>query len=329
MPTAAPNARYDIPWKLALTHAIYDFLDFFFPDIGTEVDRKKRPRFRDKELVAAGYGAAPDVMVADKLVEVFLRDGSAKWVLIHIEVQAQRDTALTRRVFDYNYRISKEYGRPVASLVILADEDNNWRPDSFQEQSFGVTTTFFFRTAKLLDYAADMDALAASHNPFAWLISAHLRTQQAHHDADKLYTAKWLMTRALFQHGWRRKRIIVLFTVINWMMALPALQEECYLQEVLQLREERAMELLNQWEQMCVDRGLKKGLEQGMEQGLEQGLEQGRKEGAVALLAKQLTRRFGPLPQAVQRKLAKASLVQVEGWSEVMLEATSLKQVFK
>ncbi|WP_371869556.1 DUF4351 domain-containing protein [Duganella flavida] len=74
-----------------------------------------------------------------------------------------------------------------------------------------------------------------------------------------------------------------------------------------------------------VFRGLKKGLEQGMEQGLKQG----RKQGAVALLERQLARRFGPLPQTVQRKLAKASLEQVDAWGEVVLEATSLKQVFK
>lgn len=133
------------------------------------------------------------------------------------------------------------------------------------------------------------------------------------------------MTRLLFQHGWRRKRIIVLFTVINWMMALPELQQERYLQEVLQLREERDMELLNQWEQMCVDKGMKKGLEQG----LERGLEQGRKQGAVALLERQLAQRFGPLPKTVQRKLAKASLAQVEAWSDLLLEASTMKQVFE
>ncbi|MYM21579.1 hypothetical protein GTP46_02820 [Duganella sp. FT135W] len=57
MSNTAPNGRYDMPWKLALTHAVYDFLDFFFPDIGVEIDRKKRPRFRDKELAALGFGA--------------------------------------------------------------------------------------------------------------------------------------------------------------------------------------------------------------------------------------------------------------------------------
>ncbi|MYM36834.1 hypothetical protein GTP44_24355 [Duganella sp. FT50W] len=42
-------------------------------------------------------------MVADKLVEVRLLDGGVQWVLIHVEVQAQRDAAMVRRMLDYNY----------------------------------------------------------------------------------------------------------------------------------------------------------------------------------------------------------------------------------
>ena len=105
------------------------------------------------------------------------------------------------------------------------------------------------------------------------------------------------------------------------------------------------MRLYNQLEQMFIDNGLKKGLKQGLEQGLERGLEQGleqglergleqglergRKEGAVALLERQLTQRFGPLPQTASKKLAKASLAQVEAWSDALPGAQSLKQILK
>lgn len=86
----APSARYDLPWKAALTHALRDFVAFFFPELSPRIDWAKRPRFRDKELTGISFNAAPDVMVADKLVEVCLRDGG--WILIHIEIQAQRDS---------------------------------------------------------------------------------------------------------------------------------------------------------------------------------------------------------------------------------------------
>jgi len=213
MPQTTPPARYDLPWKAALTHAFHAFMDFFFPELSPQIDWSKRPRFRDKELAGIGFGAAPDIMVA---------------------------------------------------------------------------------------------------------------------------AAKLQLTRQLFTHRWSRKRIIVLFKVINWMMVLPQSHQRRYWQEVLKLDKEYKMELMNPLEQMFFDdgveaglkQGMEKGLKQGREQGLEQGLEKGRKEGAVALLERQLTQRFGPLPQTARNKLAKASAAQLESWADALLEAQSLKQMF-
>jgi hypothetical protein len=46
-------------------------------------------------------------------------------------------------------------------------------------------------------------------------------------------------------------------------------------------------------------------------------------------LERLLIQRFGPLPQTVHRRLAKASLAQVEAWSDALVTAQSLRQVFK
>jgi hypothetical protein len=249
-------------------------------------------------------------------------------MLLHIEIQAQRDTALAQRVHDYNYRIGKAYRRPVTSLVLLADAVPNWRPDCLYQPLRGSTRTFSFTTAKLLDYTTDIHALAASHNPIAWVTLAHFLTQQAHHDPGALYAAKLHVTKLLFQHRWKPRRIMVLFDVMNWMMVLPESHQRRYWQAVSRLRKEREMKLLNPLEQMFLDDGVKIGLEKGLEKGRQEGLEQGRAQGAVALLERQLTQRFGPLPQAVRRKLDKASLTQVEAWSDALVEAQSLRQVF-
>ena len=162
----------------------------------------------------------------------------------------------------------------------------------------------------------------------AWVTLAHLRTQQARHDPDELYAAKWQLTKLLYQHGWRKQRIIVLFKVINWMMALPAAHQDRYWQAVLELEKERKVEWITPLERSFMDKGWKMGLEQGMEKGLEQGLEQGRKEGSAALLERQLARRFGQLPQAVRARLAEAGAEQVAAWSDALPEAQSLRQVF-
>lgn len=142
---------------------------------------------------------------------------------------------------------------------------------------------------------------------------AHLRTQQAHHDPDRLYAAKWHLTKLLYQHRWSKARIITMFKVINWMMALPQAQQERYRQTVFLLKEERKMTNPMKWitplEEMILDEGMQKG--------------------AAAILERQLTRRFGPVSKTTQKKLAKASLAQLTSWSDAVLDATSLTQVFK
>lgn len=285
---------------------------FFFGELCVQIDWSKRPRFRDKELAGIMLGDAPNSLVADKLVEVSLLDGRPQWVLIHVEIQAQRDTSLARRVLDYNYRIFQQYKQPVASLVLLADDDPNWRPNAFHNQLLGTKMGISFATAKLLDYAS-RDDLESAQNPFALVTLAHLRTQQARHDPDQLYAAKWHLTKLLYQRRWSKARIITMFKVINWMMALPETQQKNFWQAAAQLKKERKMTDPMKWitplEEMFIDEGMQKG--------------------AAAILERLLTRRFGPVSKTTQKKLAKASLAQLTDWSDAVLDATSLTQVFK
>jgi hypothetical protein len=57
-------------------------------------------------------------------------------------------------------------------------------------------------------------------------------------------------------------------------------------------------------------------------------LDAGIKRGAAAILERQLTRRFGPLPKTVQKKLAAAELEQLNSWGDALLDARSLRQIF-
>lgn len=106
-----------------LTHAFRAFMALYFPDLYKQIDWSRRPRFLDKELQQAGFGDEPIGRLADKLVSVYLLDGREHWVLVHIEVQAQRDETLARRVLAYNFGIFDLHKRPVTSLVLLADDD--------------------------------------------------------------------------------------------------------------------------------------------------------------------------------------------------------------
>ena len=67
--------------------------------------------------------------------------------------------------------------------------------------------------------------------------------------------------------------------------------------------------------------------------GREEGIQIGEKLGAVngqrQTLARQLVRRFGPLDPATERRLAEAGAEQLDYWTDAILTAGSLEEVFR
>src|SRR4029077_6023154 len=106
----------------------------------------------DKELQQVVREAELGGRVADKLFKVWLKDGREEWVLVHVEVQSQRQTEFPERMYVYNYRLFDRYNRRVASMAVLADPQADWRPDSFGYSLWGCTVSLRWPTVKLLDY---------------------------------------------------------------------------------------------------------------------------------------------------------------------------------
>jgi hypothetical protein len=70
------------------------------------------------------------------------------------------------------------------------------------------------------------------------------------------------------------------------------------------------------------------GRAEGRTEGRTEGRSEGRTEGMAAVLLRQLQRRFGALPAAVQQRLATASAAELERWSDRVLDADSLAAMF-
>lgn len=70
------------------------------------------------------------------------------------------------------------------------------------------------------------------------------------------------------------------------------------------------------------------GIEKGIQQGIEQGIQKGALKGEIQLLSRQLSKRFGPLPDWAQQNLHQANIEQIEQWGERILDANSLAEVF-
>jgi hypothetical protein len=68
---------------------------------------------------------------------------------------------------------------------------------------------------------------------------------------------------------------------------------------------------------------------QGVEQGVAQGMAQGETRGRAALIARQLTLRFGALSDEAQARIQRASITELDAMGERLLTAQSLADVFR
>jgi hypothetical protein len=173
-----------------------------------------------------------------------------------------------RRMCVYNYRLFDRYNRTVVSLAILGDDRATWRPDRFASDLWGCSVAFQFPIVKLLDYAAQVPALAANPNPFAAVVLAHLKAQETRTDEDARRVWKVWLVKGLYERGLGAEDVRRLFRVIDWMMDLPAPLERLFWQEIHQFQEEKLMPYLTPLERLWLEDNLK-GLLEGIELGLE------------------------------------------------------------
>lgn len=245
-----------------------------------------------------------------------LLEGDDAWILVHIEVQGTRKTGFCERIFVYNYRIFDRHRRPVASLVVLADESPGWRPYSFSFDALGCRHSLDFPTVKLLDYAGREDDLVKDENPFALVTLAHLLTRVTRDDMAARYAAKWKLVRLLYERDWDRQRVIGLFTVIDWLMRLPEDLSRNLWREIETPEERTAMRYVTSVERFIIERNV------------QQGRAEGKAEGKVEMLLGLLRRKFGSLSPEIDERVRAASSDQLDEWSECLLGARELADVF-
>lgn len=251
---------FDSPWKNIIERYFPDFMAFFFPDVHTAIDWQKGYTFLDKELQQVVREAETGPRRVDKLVQVTSKGSEeTAWVLIHIEIQGQRDSGFTERIYIYNYRLYDRYQRRVASLVILSDTSPNWRPDSFGYELFGCRVSLDFPTVKLLDYEERWDELEADTNLFAVVVMSHLQTQRTQQQPVERYAAKLKLAKMLYQRGYSRQDVLELFRFIDWILTLSSELEQQFRVELAQFEAEVKMEYVTSVERLAREEGRQEG----------------------------------------------------------------------
>jgi predicted transposase YdaD len=150
--------------------------------------------------------------------------------------------------------------------------------------------------------------------------AAHLLTQQTKGQDVKRHAAKWWLARNLYERDWSKQRIIDLFNIIDWIMQIPAPLQSQLLHDISQLERNRNMPYISSFE--------RKGRAEGLREGRREGRLEGRLEGRQDVLRELLIGRFGPLPQATEDRVAKATLRELKAWTKAVMNATTLESVF-
>ena len=265
----------DSAWKEIIEDLFQQFLAFFFPAVEREIDWSEPVEFLDSEL----QGLFPDLRRGknrvDKLAKVSLKDGSSRWILVHIEVEGRGRPGFDLRMLHYNVRLGIRYGKDVLSLAILTDVSPRFRPGFYHQEFAGMVHTFRYPVVKLLDFAARKESLEEDPNPFSLVVLAHLEAPRAKGDWERL-GVKFALTERLYKRGYSEENILRLLRFLDWILRLPPELDLEFRERVCaELEGHRPMPYLAQFERIAMEKGEAKGRAEGEAKGRVEGLREG------------------------------------------------------
>jgi hypothetical protein len=300
----------DTPWKEVLEAYFPQFLDFFFPEIHRQVDWNQGFSFLDTELQQITLEGDTGKRILDKLVKVQLRSGTEQYILLHIEIQNQKEDNFAQRVYIYHTRLRDKYSAyPVASLAVLGDTNSKWLPQVYQEEFLGCEIRFSFPIVKLLDYKQRQQELETSSNPFAFVVQAHLAAQatKAPTSQKQRKTQKFNLTTKLYEKGYSPQEVIDLFRFLDWTMTLPPILEDDFRTDLKTYEGEKHMAYITSIERLSKA--------------------EGKAEGKAELVVRQLQRKLGAIDPAITASIMTLQIEQIEQLAEDLLDFQTIQDL--
>ncbi len=246
---------FDSPWKEALDKYLPDFFGLCLPELATQIDWKFGYETLDGELRKLLPRSATGKQNVDRLYKVRLKTGSDLALLIHIEVQAQKDQEFGERMLKYRCALHLKFQQKTMSVAVLADEAHNWRPREHEASALGYGLKLTMATVKLKDYADRIEELERSVNPFASVILAHLKAQATKQDPESRASWKLRFIRNLYERKFSKERVRELFRLIDWLMQLPEDWDKVVESAIDKFEKEKQMPYVTGIERRAIARG--------------------------------------------------------------------------
>jgi len=309
--------EHDSAWKEVLEKLLEKFLYFFFPEIHKDIDFSRGFVFLDNELQQIAVESESGKRIIDKLVKVYLRDGSEQWLLIHIEIQGYEQKEFPERMYVYNYRIFDKFKHEVISLALLTDENPNFRPNEYSRarREWGFEVVCRFPVVKLIDYREKWAELEANPHPFALIVRAYLKALETVGSVQEKYSWKKRFLLELYESGMDRETLWAIYKFIDWMIRLPKDLNKTFVAEMKTIEEAKHMSLITSAEEVGMEKGLEKGLEQGVST----------LQDVIAMI---IESKFGEAGQQLaERTQAVKRLDNLKRFSEKLLHAQTVSEV--
>lgn len=131
-------------------------------------------------------------------------------------------------------------------------------------------------------------------------------------DDNARLVSKFSLMKRLYRRGYRRAEVLELLRLIDWMLALPPELEEKLEAQMARFEEEVKMSYVTSFERIAEKRGM----------------QQGEVSGRAKMLLKLLVLKFGALPPSIESKVSQAGTEELEVWTERVLTADSLDDIF-
>ncbi len=249
----------DNPWKVIVDEMLVECVQFTRPKLFEMIDWERGYLSLNADLPRLRPKGKTHVLRVDKLIRVYLKNGSMRLLYIHIEIQGYRERYFSRRMLFYSVRIFETYGSFPLSLAILIDPSPNWRPDKFETGIDDCKLQFEYPTLKLLDYANRRVELEASDNLFAAILLAQLDAMETKGKPEERIVRKTALMKSLLRRGIESERIRRLLHFLDWLLILPSELEEEWYNEMDNYSKEKKMPLRDIFEIMGEKRGIRLG----------------------------------------------------------------------
>ena len=181
-------------WKKIIGELFEDFIEFFMPELHASIDFSKKVEFMDKELYQEVIDQQKGRNYADRLVKIQLKNGKAKWVLVHVEVQSSGETDFPMRMFKYFYRIYDRYEEEIIALAVHTFRGKIDKMTQFEYAFFGTKLNYSYNNYKTEDYS-DKE-LMQSNNIFSRIVLAAKAMHQTKDKMKERYQFKYKLRAA-------------------------------------------------------------------------------------------------------------------------------------